>query len=278
MAHPVAASTRTFTGTLFAICSREQLEETQAALRALHARSAVRPVIVTLGDVTQPPIRDADEVTVIEGLIPKYLDNVVASRRLSSLPAMAWWRGGDVQVLDELAPLVDRLVLDSPEPLADWRAVAPLIGVTSITDLRWTRLTRWRNLMAQFFDIPGLRAAAADFSRLAITAADEDGARLFATWLKKRLSTRAPLDVHIGAGDDFLSEVSLSGPSHRLELQLTAAGTCVRSSAEINGQAVPHRTVSLGNQSLVALIEEEMRIRARDTAFEDALRSLAEVE
>ena len=183
-----------------------------------------------------------------------------------------------MQVLDELAALVDRLVLDSPEPLADWRAAAPLVGVTSITDLRWTRLTRWRNLIAQFFDVPGLRAAAADFSRLAITAADEQGARLFATWLKKRLPTRTPIDVQIAPGEHFLTQVSLSGPSHRLELQLTAAGTCVRASAEVGGHAVPSRTVPLGNQSLVALVEEEMRIRARDTTFEDALRSVAEAE
>ena len=36
------------------------------------------------------------------------------------------------------------------------------------------------------------------------------------------------------------------------------------------------RTVSLGRESLAALLEEELRIRARDTAFEDALRSVAE--
>jgi glucose-6-phosphate dehydrogenase assembly protein OpcA len=278
MANSVGAPTRTFTGTLVAICNHDQLDETQSTVRALHTRSAVRPVIITLGDVAQPAIQDVDEVTIIDGLIPKYLDNVVASRRLSSLPALAWWRGGDPQVLDELAPLVDRLVLDSAEPLADWRAAAPLVGVTSITDLRWTRLTRWRNLMAQFFDVPSVRAAAGDFSRVAITAADAHAARLFAAWLSKRLPTRTPLEVQMVPADHFLTHVALTGPSHRLSLELTAAGTCVRSSADVSGHAAAGRTVSLGNQSLVALVEEEMRIRARDMAFEDALRSLAEGE
>ena len=275
MAHAVAPP-RTLTGTLVAICEAAQLEATLSALRALHARAAVRPIVVTLGDVRQPPIREADGATVIEGLIPEFLNNVVASRRLSSLPAMAWWRGGDVQVLDELGPLVDRLVLDSRDPIADWRAAAALVEVTSVTDLRWTRLTRWRNLMAQFFDVPGVRAAAADFSRLEIAAGDQHAARLFATWLTSRLPTRTALDVQLTPAREFLTAVKLTGAACRLELHLTSAGTCVQSSVDVGGHPAGSRTVALGNQSPATLIEEEMRIRARDGAFEEALRVLAE--
>ena len=277
MADAVSTSTRTLTGTLVAICAAAQLEETHAALRALHARASVRPILVTFGDIAQPPIREVDAAIIIEGLLPRYLDNVVAARRVSSLPAMAWWRGGDPGVLSTLAPLVDRLVMDSRDPEIDWRAAARLVEVTSLGDLRWTRLSRWRNLMAQFFDLPAVRAAAQDFSRLEIAAADEPGARLLGAWLSKRLPTTQPLDVRISPGEQFLTHVALIGQDHRLELRLTSAATCVRTSVQTGNQVVAERTVSLGNQALTALLGEEMRIRARDLAFEDAVRSVAEV-
>ena len=46
-------------------------------------------------------------------LAPRYLNNAVAALRLSSLPALVWWRGGSLDALDDLADLADRLVLDT---------------------------------------------------------------------------------------------------------------------------------------------------------------------
>jgi hypothetical protein len=131
--------------------------------------------------------------------------------------------------------------------------------------------------MAQFFDLPGVKDAGPEFSRLEIDAADEPGARLFAAWLSRRLPTKRPLDVQISSGDHFLNRIGLIGRAHRLELRLTSAATCVRTSVQSGNQVFAERTVSLGNQSLTALLEEEMRIRARDLAFEDAVRSVGEV-
>ena len=224
MANAVGTMTSSLTGTLVAICATGQLDETRDTLRALHARGGVRPIAVTFGDAPQPPVREVDGVTVIDGLLPRYLDNVVAARRVSSLPAMAWWRGGDATVLASLAPLVDRLVLGLAEPASDWRSAAALAEMTSLSDVRWTRLTRWRNLMAQFFDLRqsvGRRR----ISRLEVVAADDHGARLFAAWLASRLPTRQPLGVQVTPGSHFITAITLSGPEHRLELRLSAAGT-----------------------------------------------------
>lgn len=277
MAHAVADGARTFTATVVAVCRPERLQETQAALRALHTRSAVRPIIITLGEHPQPPLTEEEGETLIEGLTPRYLNNVVAARRLSSLPALAWWRGGDSNVLAGLAVLVDRILLDSANPLEDWRAATPLVELTAFGDLRWTRLTRWRNLMAQFFDVPDVRAAAGDFSRLEIAAADEHAAALFAGWISSRLPIGRALDVRVALPDDaqFVSSIALSGSTHRLELRLTPSGTCVQTSIDGGTQPTGTRTVSLGNQTLVALLAEELRMRARDISFEQALRCAA---
>ena len=62
--------------------------------------------------------------------------------------------------LDDLAELADRIVLDEDRPDGAWSASRRRCSTDSaFSDLRWARLTRWRTLMAQFFDIPGVRDA-----------------------------------------------------------------------------------------------------------------------
>lgn len=279
MANVVSETMRTRTATIVAVAPHHRLAETRETLRKLSTRAGVRPVVVTLGEEAQPPMVEEDGATIIEGLTPRYLNNVVAARRLSSLPAVAWWRGGDADVLDDLAPIVDKLVLDSAEPASEWRRALPLLDATAFGDLRWTRLTRWRSLMAQFFDIPDVRAAAMSFTRLEITAGDAHTARLFAGWLTSLFPNGQALDVAI-TGDTAgapMTSVALVGTAHRLELQLTPRATCVTTSVGGGGShGTGTRTVSLGDQSLAALLEQELRIRARDSAFEQALRFAAE--
>lgn len=279
MANALTAPVRTYTATIVAICPADRSDETKSALRALHTRTGVRPIVVTLGDAAEPPLTEEAGAIVIDGLTPRYLNNVVAARRLSSLPAIAWWRGGDPAVLDGLAALVDRLVMDSTDPRQDWAAAQPLLDVTAFADLRWTRLTRWRNLMAQFFDVPAIRAAAAGFSKLDVVASDAPCAQLFAGWLSARLPCGSALQVAIenAPGPHALVSATLSGPEHRLELQLTPNGTCVHSSIDGGSLPTAARTVSLGDQSPSSLLEEELRIRARDAGFEQALRLAAGV-
>ena len=79
--------------------------------------------------------------------------------------------------------LADRLVLDAEDPGPVWARVAALAERTATSDLRWTRLTRWRALMAHFWDIPEVRAAAPGFNRLRIEGSDLHAARLYAAWL-----------------------------------------------------------------------------------------------
>ena len=279
MADLVTTPVRSFIGTVVAVSTPERMKETRAAVARLQERAAIRWLVVSLGDEREPAIRDEDGATLIERLTPRYLNNVVASRRLSSLPAAAWWRGSegtDRSVLRGLAPLVDRIVLDSADPSDDWRIAVDLFDETAFGDLRWTRLTRWRNLLAQFFDVPAIRAAAGSLTQLEIEAPDRESAALYAAWLVARLPSGPGLKVSVlpGAGTHPLTAVRLSGGGCRLELRVTPNGTCVRTTAE--GGGVPSaRTVSLGDQSLAAQLERELRVRARDPRFEEALRLAA---
>lgn len=276
MADAVTERPRAFVATLVAVTPPSLMDDTAAALATLRQRSALRTILIVPGDLRDPEVRTEDDATTIDGLIPRYLNNAVASLRLSSLPAIAWWRGGTREVLDDLASLVDRLVLDSADPLADWRVAAGLHERAAITDLRWARLTRWRSLMAQFFDLPAVRTEASSLTRLEISAADDPMARLFAGWLATRLPNGANLNASIrtSAAGQPMESMTLHGGRQSLRLTLLPSATCVETTIALAEDAVTTRVVPLGDQSTPALLAEELRVRAHDHAFEQAVRYL----
>src|SRR5215831_2815946 len=141
---------------------------TQAAQAVANLKDVgVRAVLICCSDDSpELSVQVANHTVALDGIRSDYLNNAVAALRLSSLPTLVWWRGGDDRHVEGLAALADRLVLDAEDPRTVWAAVEKLAEHTSVTDLRWTRLTRWRALLAHFFDIPEVQAAIPHFRRL----------------------------------------------------------------------------------------------------------------
>lgn len=270
------AGPRALTATIVVIGPRERLVDAADALLQLADRAGVRAILISNGSDPAPSVRLTEHAVALEGLKPEFVNNAVAALRLSSLPTLVWWRGGDADTLDAVATLADRLVLDADNPEAGWRRAAGLAEHTAISDLRWTRLTRWRALMAQFFDIPEVRAVAPSFQRLEVAGADPYMLRLFAGWLASALQWTAgvSLDMQHTGGPASIERVRLSNGGQELVLRLAPSGTCVETAAHVDGLAGASRTVSLGDQGLAALVEEELRIRSRDLAFERAIASV----
>jgi glucose-6-phosphate dehydrogenase assembly protein OpcA len=269
------AGPRALTGTVVVIGPLDRLFEAADALEQLSGRAGIRAVLISHGDNPAPPVRLAGHAVAIEGLKPAFVNNAVAALRLSSLPTLVWWRGEGSGALDGLATLADRLVLDARDPLDGWRRVSSLVERTAVSDLRWTRLTRWRALMAHFFDVPEVLAAASSFQRLEISGADPHAMRLFAGWIISSLQWNpgAPIELRHTTGPSAIDRVRLSNGAEELLLALASSGTCVETAAHVEGHAGATRTVALGDQSLAALVAEELRIRSRDPAFERALVS-----
>lgn len=264
---------RSLTATVIAVGPPERTREAVAVLNALAARASVRSILITLGDIGEPEIHEDGDVVTVDGLLPQYLNNVVAKLRVSSMPSLAWWRGGARQELEDLAELVDRVALDSLDPRQDWEAIPVIHQTAAVTDLRWTRLTRWRNLMAQFFDIPETRAAAPTFAALQIIGGDPFAATLFAGWLAARLPAGKQLDVettHVDGGPTIES-VALTGNGARLSLRLLSNRTCIESSVHHGGDLLASRIVPAADERLDTLLAEELRVRSPDLAFEEAL-------
>ncbi len=259
------------TATVVVAGPRDRLAEAAEAVGALKD-VGVRAVLISYGDNPAPSARVSGHTVALEGLRPTYLNNAVAALRLSSLPTLVWWRGGETDDIEGLAALADRLVLDAEDPRDVWQSVESLATRTAVSDLRWTRLTRWRALMAHFFDIPEVSAAAPGFSVLRLEGSDRQAMRLFAGWLLSVLGVahRIVPDLRECQGAP-IETVLLGDGSCQLMLRMAANRTCVQTAAEVANLPSTSRTVSLGDQQLSALLGEELRIRARDLAFERAV-------
>ena len=274
------ASLRAESSTLVAVASESTLADVHAAVETLVRTSGVRPIVVTLGANPEPVLTRRDRTAVLEGLVPRYLNNAVASLRLSSLPAVGWWREPSIEGLAELGELVDRLVLDVEDPQTVWAMVPPLSARTAVSDLRWTRLTRWRDLFAQFFDMPEVRDRAGAFSRLAITAGDRASARLFAGWIVSRLPGGGRLDVSIAPEDGPvpIRSLQLTGEGMRLSLRVLPSDVCIETVVTMAEAAPAARVVAMGDSGLAALMGQELRVRSRDKAFEDAIAAAGGIQ
>jgi glucose-6-phosphate dehydrogenase assembly protein OpcA len=215
-------------------------------------------------------------IEATDSLQQRFINNAVAALRISSLPTFVWWRGGQPDTLDGLADLADRVVLDEIEPAAIWKHALGLFGRSAFSDLRWTRITQWRALMAHFFDLADVRTAAPGFTYLRMTAGDRRAAGLFAAWLTSSVQFKQTLQVEIRerAPAIPIEEIRLGGGGQELALCLAGHRACVETAVSVQGHSSASRIVSLEDQSLGALLAEELRIRSRDLAFERAVQAL----
>ena len=257
--------------TVIVIGGRGRVDEAAAALDRLED-AGVRAVLISEGAKTTAAPDESGTTIRIDGLSPRYVDNAVAWLRLSSLPAVVWWRGGTAEALDRLAHLADRLVLDTDPADEMWPHAPALFESTALTDLRWAALTRWRAALAHLFDLPQVREAARGFRRVEIDAGDRAAARLFAGWLRACLGWSGDVAVEIRDATPPtrapLSRVRLTGSGPGLTLHVDGDRTCLQADVDGAGGA---RIVPLGDDSLSSRIKDELALRTRDAAFERAL-------
>lgn len=263
--------------TVVVVGPTDSLPQAGEALRELSERVGLRAILIALGTERSPAVEVSGCAIAIGGLKPQYVNNAVAALRLSSLPTAVWWRGGDPGMLEGLAALSDRIVLDEASaPEAGWKRAIALFSHAAFGDLRWARLTRWRALLANFFDAAEVRETAGSFDSVRICGADGPTARLLAGWLQTSLEgvARLSVDVTTEPGEAPIREVSLGGPSQELTLRLAGGGSCVKAAARVAGARAISRVVTLGDQRAATLLSEELQVRARDPAFERALRAI----
>ena len=243
---------------------------------------------------------------------------------LPDLPVFLWWTETpplDAAYFEQLLGLADRLIVDSGDFARPDRTLPRLHSVArsghgryGLTDFNWTRITPWRELTSQFFDVPAWRPFLDGITGIRVGfSVDADGreihpsqALLLIGWLASRLGWRAveslaPSEaggllfaMRRGDGQEIrvrvrprfsrgLEEGDLSG----LRIQSTDgdrhAEFVVKRSEEgghatalvtIGGRGMTERIVPLGKPGVSDLLGEELTIARSDAIYEDALAAL----
>lgn len=177
------------------------------------------------------------------------------------------------------SPAFPALTASAERVLIDSFRIPEAFPAPGIADLSWTRLTRWRALLAQVFEN---KLCGRDFSTLTVyhERTRPPAALLFAGWLHSRLNI-----PHI---DFQANDLEPTGRISGIELACDSARIAIRRLSDSTGEVrlelagrdpVMNR-VSLAPSTDLLLVGEELSIHSRDLIYEqsreEALR-LAEV-
>lgn len=175
--------------------------------------AADRDIEMFVESICQSDKRGGNKRVSCEEITLKAYGKYVAELPSASLPLLVsdlstflWWQNEprvSDKVLDTLLRATDRLIIDSAyfaNPKDDLLETNKLFGAENydhvgISDLNWARLTFWRELLADFYDVPAYRASLdkIDLVEIDYVAPEQDEksvapqALLFAGWLASRL-------------------------------------------------------------------------------------------
>ncbi len=196
---------------------------------------------------------------------------IVMGVMVPDLPVVLWCRGGELcrdGRFQGLFPLIDKLIVDSAH-FADASEgiefVRSLRGRVLTADLAWTRLTRWREMVALLFDDPRSRALAAHVERVRIrhrSGQTPAAAHYLASWLKRTVPSPVEVSFEEWAGDaGEISGVFFSGAG--VEASVVRNGACVDLTMNSIASGVPFPKVSE-----MDTLRDELSILGRDPVFE----------
>lgn len=201
------------------------------------------------------------------------------------LPVVVWCRqrsvlwGESLQETpgwDTILPLATKVIVDTADASASGAAALSQAFDTislwqtedrAAADLEWTRLTPWREAIADAFDDPQLLAQRESFHSVEIAAASQlpsSAALYLFGWLAGRL-TVTPSFTTAESGTPGLVRVAIRGSGTSLVLERTSP-ECMRLTIGDRSQSFSMQPPSLFN-----LMHEELTVLGRDDEFRAAL-------
>lgn len=190
------------------------------------------------------------------------------------LPVVLWCRGPrffSTRYFDPLFPLAQRIIVDSETAANSRGAIAVLKQLRSrgqrIGDLAWTRLTGWRQAIANVFDEAPLR-----ISDGKIVYAGQLSTRIlyFSQWLEMCVPNMRVSIEHSDEGDPGVRRVTLSGKNGTVTVR-KAEGCLVEIRAAGQYGDRTSRSV-LPPIDTDSLMRAELSITGADAVFEQILK------
>jgi glucose-6-phosphate dehydrogenase assembly protein OpcA len=209
----------------------------------------------------------ASEVIVLRlyGQLTAHADSVVTPLLLPDSPLVVWWpdQAPPDAAKDPIGAMAQRRITDAaaasnPRKALERRRDTYAAGDT---DLAWTRVTKWRGLLAAALDQPPYEAV----ERVTVTgASDSPSTDLLAAWLAQTL--RCPVvrsRTHAGTGMQAVRLQRRSGP-----IDLVRADGAI---ATLTQAGQPDRRISLPRRDLAECLAEELRRLDPDEVYQAAL-------
>jgi hypothetical protein len=165
--------------------------------------------------------------TVVVDLGERHLDDLLTIADplvVTDLPTLLWSPHGHYEIVTDLLPLAQAVLLDSveePDTQAALERAWSLSERSYVVDLAWLRSTPWRERVAAMFDPPWLRHELSELSAVTVRhhPASTVAAALLVGWLASRLQWQAgPL----AAGDGGL-QGSAAQDGHTVAVRLQVA-------------------------------------------------------
>lgn len=227
----------------------------------------------------------ASEIVIlrITGPLGSHLDRALVPLLLPDSPLVAWWPGeapADVAA-DTVGAMAGRRITDAAAVSSPRRDLGRRHAhhAPGDTDLAWTRLTRWRGLLASSLD----EAPFAAIERVTVEGApDSPEADLMAGWLADRLGVPVTRRRVRDEDGDPIGDTVHAVTLHRTPLtdddgDTTSSDIDLRrdgadsTTATLQRGTGPARQVALTEPRLTALLSEELRRLDPDETYASAL-------
>lgn len=209
----------------------------------------------------------ASEIVVLRlyGALAGHGPSVVVPLLLPDSPIVVWWPGEspDDVAGDPIGAMAQRRITDSAQNhnarlMLKKRAANYAPGDS---DLAWTRITRWRGLLAAALDQPPYEQIT---GAVVAGAPDSPSSELLAAWLSFRLKVAVRrVSTPRGSGISSVRLERASGP-----IDLVRPGDAV---ATLSQSGQPDRRISLPRRDLPECLADELRRLDPDDTYEDAL-------
>jgi glucose-6-phosphate dehydrogenase assembly protein OpcA len=265
--------------TLVIVTEDGQAEDPIAAANAASFEHPCRVIVVARGAKRASPRLDAQirvggdagasEVIVLRlyGSLVDHGASVVTPLLLADSPVVVWWPGEapEVPADDPIGILGDRRITDANSAK---RPIAQLAKRRNTyrpgdTDIAWTRITRWRGLLASALDQPPHERV----TEVTVSgSADSPSTDLLAAWLGLALrcpTKRVKAPTKVGFGVHSVTLARRGGPITLVRPEGTTA--------QLTMANQPERSISLPRRTLRECLSEELRRLDADEVYAEVL-------